>query len=158
MKTLTEMSRSDPEWVMTAFQAMEGPAYPSDPAKALASPTPYTVVDYALRRRFTFMDLKPAFGNERFHAHLLQTGVDEALVHRLDARMRKLSEAIRTDASHLGPGFEVGHSYFVPGPGDEAPDEAWYRTIIEDEVRPLLREYWFDQPKQAREQVDQLLA
>ncbi len=116
------------------------------------------LVDYALRRRFTFFDLKPAFGSDRFQAHLLDAGTDEALVQRIVIRMRELNEAIRSDARNLGPGFEVGHSYFVPSLDDSALDEEAYRRIIEEEVRPLLMEYWFDQPKTAKDHIARLLA
>ncbi len=115
------------------------------------------LVDYALRRRFTFFDLRPAFGSDRFQAHLLESGAEEDLVQRIVARMRELNEVIRTDVRNLGPGFEVGHSYFVPSADDSALTEEGYRRIIDEEVRPLLREYWFDDPEKWKAQVDRLL-
>ena len=36
-------------------------------------------VDYALRRRFVFCDLEPAFGTERFDADLTRRGVEASL-------------------------------------------------------------------------------
>jgi len=115
------------------------------------------LVDYALRRRFTFLDLKPAFGSDRFMSYLLDAGVSQGLVEQIDQRMRALNDAIRSDARNLGPGFEVGHSYFVPGDEEEARDEAWYRRIIREEIAPLLREYWFDNPERAEEHIRTLL-
>ena len=115
------------------------------------------LVDYALRRRFTFIDLKPAFGSERFQTWLLRASDDEDLVQLVVDRMRALNDVIRSDTRNLGPGFEIGHSYFVPGIGEESPDEPWYRTIIEEEILPLLREYWFDEPAKWKEQVARLL-
>lgn len=114
------------------------------------------LVDYALRRRFTFIDLKPAFGSEAFHAHLREAGVEAELVQIIIERMRALNEVIRSDTRSLGPGFEIGHSYFVPGSGEEALDQTWYRTVVDEEIRPLLREYWFDDTERWKEQVARL--
>jgi 5-methylcytosine-specific restriction enzyme B len=114
------------------------------------------LVDYALRRRFSFVDLEPAFGRDRFMSYLVEVGVPEALVNRIDGRMRELNDAIRRDRRNLGPGFEVGHSYFVPGPEDQNLDDAWYTAIVETEVAPLLREYWFDRPDQADDHIRRL--
>ena len=56
--------------------------------------------------------------------------------------MAKLNEKISSD-KELGPGFRIGHSYFVPSDGD-VPSEDWYRHIVDTQIAPLLREYWFD--------------
>ncbi len=105
------------------------------------------MVDYALRRRFAFFPLKPAFGSESFSAFLLEKGVDENLVRSIDQRFRTLNQSIREDAQNLGPGFQVGHSYFVPSGEETALDEQWYRSIVRTQILPLLREYWFDRPQ-----------
>lgn len=52
----------------------------------------------------------------------------------------------------LGPGFRIGHSFFCP-PDGCAPNDAWYREIIDGEIQPLLEEY-FD----SRERVEKLVA
>ena len=112
------------------------------------------IVDYALRRRFAFETLRPAFGTPKFREHLLEAGIEHDLVDGIDAKLARLNEAIRED-DDLGPGFEIGHSYFVP---DESADEAWYRDIIETQIAPLLREYWFDRPDHAEGRIRDLLA
>lgn len=116
------------------------------------------MVDYALRRRFGFIRLEPAFGDERFTNHLVEQGMDEVLVQRITDRMTELNQVIAGDVRNLGPGFQVGHSFFVPADGTEKLDEHWYRHIVEHEIRPLLREYWFDQPEQVNEHVRRLLS
>jgi len=64
-----------------------------------------------------------------------------------------------TNFSNLGPGFEIGHSYFVPDArADEVLDRRWYEAVIRAEIEPLLREYWFDQPQRVAEAVERLLA
>ena len=110
------------------------------------------MVDYALRRRFAFETLRPAYRTEEFREYLIEAGVDRSLVNRIEDRISAINERIREDTD-LGPGFQIGHSYFVPDDGVDSPDERWFRTIVDTQIEPLLREYWFDRP----ETVDELL-
>jgi len=112
------------------------------------------IVDYALRRRFAFETLSPAFGTESFRSHLHSFGVDHGLVDRIDENFIALNERIGSDRE-LGTGFEVGHSFFVPN-GETDLDEGWYINILETQIEPLLREYWFDQPEKVTEEVEKL--
>ncbi|MDD9961753.1 MAG: AAA family ATPase [Gammaproteobacteria bacterium] len=116
------------------------------------------VVDYALRRRFAFETLKPAFatdyGRERFKRHLEAKGATPGLIARISDRIGQLNKKISED-KELGVGFQIGHSYFVPGDGDE-PSEDWYRHIVDTQIVPLLREYWFDSPKDVETEVARL--
>ena len=118
------------------------------------------LVDYALRRRFAFETLEPAYGTDygrtAFEKHLTGKGADRDLAQRISDRMGKLNERIRSD-KELGRGFQIGHSYFVPSGGDE-PSEAWYRDIVDTQIAPLLREYWFDSPKDVKKEVARLAA
>ncbi len=116
------------------------------------------MVDYALRRRFGFIRLEPAFGREAFTEYLTDAGVPEKLVVHIDEELTDLNRAIVEDARNLGRGFEIGHAYFVPSPEDDNLGEEWFRTIVEYEVAPLLREYWFDDEEQAERWVKRLLA
>ena len=113
------------------------------------------VVDYALRRRFAFEELKPVFGSPKtseavakFEKLLRKNNVDRDIVKRMRSQMAKLNEKIRTD-SELGSGFEIGHSYFVPH-GRVKSSGTWYDEIVETQVKPLLQEYWFDRPDDVR--------
>jgi MoxR-like ATPase len=116
------------------------------------------MVDYALRRRFSFVRLPPAFASDGFTDHLAADGVPEPLVERIVERMTELNQVIAEDTRNLGPGFEIGHSYFVPGAEEEGRDEAWYERVVRQEIEPLLHEYWFDQPQRVEEQIGRLLA
>jgi 5-methylcytosine-specific restriction protein B len=116
------------------------------------------MVDYALRRRFAFFRLLPAFDSEAFSEHLVTAGVSEQLVDRIKTRMSALNSRIAADRTSLGPGFEIGHSFFVPPDDADGLDEEWYRSVITGEIEPLLREYWFDQPDQVDRAVKDLLA
>ena len=106
------------------------------------------MVDYALRRRFSFNRLPPAFGTSKF-SNFLQNdmSVPEELVKKINDRFSALNEEIRADHANLGLGFEIGHSYFCSNAVVETFDESWYEAIIHQEIEPLLREYWFDKPK-----------
>ena len=110
------------------------------------------MVDYALRRRFAFETLEPAYRTGEFREYLIEAGVDESLVNRINDSISAINERIREDED-LGPGFQIGHSYFVPSDDEDSPDERWFRTIVDTQIEPLLREYWFDHP----EAVDELL-
>ena len=107
------------------------------------------MVDYALRRRFAFETLKPAYHTEKFREYLMVAGVDPPLIDRIVKEMSEINRRIR-EGKDLGPGFQIGHSYFVPS---DTTDEVWFHTIVDTQIEPLLREYWFDRP----EHVDELL-
>ena len=111
------------------------------------------IVDYALRRRFAFETLMPAYGTGKFREYLLEADVDRVLVDRINRNLSEINERIRDDKD-LGPGFQIGHSYFV---SEESADEQWYLGIVETQIAPLLREYWFDRPEQASRLVEDLL-
>ena len=118
------------------------------------------LVDYALRRRFAFETLEPAYGTDHgrdaFTDYLKSNGADPSLPHLICERMATLNKLIRDDRE-FGRGFEVGHSYFVPDDGVE-PSEDWYRHIVDTQIAPLLREYWFDSPEIFQEAMDVLTA
>ena len=101
------------------------------------------MVDYALRRRFVFIDLAPQFQSEKFKAHLRQRGVPDDVIERIVAHLTALNQQIAAD-KNLGKGFCVGHSFFCPNAVAQTPDATWYQRVIHYEIRPLLEEYWFD--------------
>jgi 5-methylcytosine-specific restriction protein B len=114
-------------------------------------------VDYALRRRFRFITLRPEFGSDRFRRWLLDAGADRSLVDKIAARMQALNDVITADTKNLGAGYQIGHSFFCPTDGVQ-PDDAWYRRVIESEIVPLLQEYWFDDDQKVQQQRSALLA
>lgn len=116
------------------------------------------MVDYALRRRFVFIRLEPAFDSEGFANALSEGGTPDEQLTRVVERMTALNAAIRADTQNLGPGYEIGHSFFVPDPDADAPPDGWYEDVVRFEIAPLLREYWPDQPRRAEEHVARLLA
>jgi hypothetical protein len=115
------------------------------------------LVDYALRRRFGFITLEPEFGSERYREHLLNLGAPTELVDLVVTKLTALNTAIADDKKNLGPGFEIGHSFFTPSSSDVPIGTTWYRKVVADEVGPLLREYWFDNPSKAADWIGNLL-
>jgi len=115
------------------------------------------LVDYALRRRFAFVSLRPKFGDAAFDAWLKERRMPQALVARINQRMGRVNQLISED-SHLGADFALGHSFFCPpGTDFERLDTAWYDGIVRTEVIPLLEEYWYDNPTRVREATEALL-
>ena len=115
------------------------------------------MVDYALRRRFVFFDVKPQFKNPKFRAHLARVGVEGEVIESIVQKMPKLNSAIRNDTANLGPGFEIGHSFFCPPESDISFGRDWYEDVVEWEIRPLLNEYWYDNPAKVLDLVEGLL-
>ena len=111
------------------------------------------LVDYALRRRFAFFTLSPQFESDKFQSAITENGGSLDLVKKIRNRIGALNQVITNERRDLGPGFQIGHSYFCPT-GPITSDDAWYTNVINTEIKPLIEEYWFDSP----EKVDTLTA
>jgi MoxR-like ATPase/predicted RNA-binding protein with PUA-like domain len=114
-----------------------------------------SIVDYALRRRFGFINLEPKFQTAGFEKQLRDAGASEALIRKIQTRISSLNQQIADDTRNLGLGFRIGHSYFCANAG-VTPDETWYVDIVDSEVKPLLDEYWVDSPERVDEIISQL--
>ena len=115
------------------------------------------VVDYALRRRFAFVDLGANLESPKFRKQLLEAGVSNGLITTVIDRVGTLNAEIVGDVANLGPGFAIGHSFFCAGPVHNELEADWYSRVIKTEIAPLLREYWFDAPSKAEHWYEQLL-
>lgn len=113
-------------------------------------------LDYALRRRFAVVELRPQFG-AALRQHLRARQVPAPLVEQLCSRLAALNQTIANDPE-LGPDFAIGHSYFCQPPADPAQAAAWLRLVMEQEIGPLLADYWREQPATAAAQLRKLLA
>ncbi len=98
------------------------------------------MIDYALRRRFSFFRISPGFDSDGFRAYMNQ--LDNETFNTLIDRVKELNKVIVDDPS-LGREFRIGHSYFCSRNKDTCTED-WMREIVEYEVLPLLEEYWFD--------------
>ena len=86
-----------------------------------------SLVDYALRRRFAFLEMDPGFSSKVFAEVLTKRNISNTMIERIRATMGELNRKIEEDSMNLGKGFRIGHSFFVP------------TSKIEDE------EKWFDE-------------
>ena len=114
------------------------------------------MVDFALRRRFAFVDLEPIFGNVWRDWVQAQCKIDEEFLSQVEARMNALNKQIAED-SNLGAQFRVGHSYVTHSAGEIDNSREWFKQVVETEIGPLLDEYWFDAPDIAQKAREQLL-
>lgn len=96
------------------------------------------MIDYALRRRFSFFEMEPGFDSEGFAAY--QKALDNETFDELIAKVKELNAEIARDKS-LGAGFRIGHSYLC---GRDACDEEWLQEVVDYDILPMLSEYWFD--------------
>jgi len=103
------------------------------------------MLDYALRRRFAFFEMKPGFDTDGFREYRM--GLASEKFDRLISSIGNLNATIATDDS-LGEGFCIGHSYFCNL--KKVTDRA-LSDIVEYELIPLLKEYWFDEPTKVKD-------
>lgn len=96
------------------------------------------MLDYALRRRFAFITVEPAFKSDGFRQLMLES--NNIKFNKLARKIMDLNKAICEDEM-LGPGFQIGHSYFCLGRPVTTED---LQRIIDFEIMPLLQEYWYD--------------
>lgn len=115
-----------------------------------------SMLDYALRRRFAFFDMKPAFDTDGFKKY--QRALNNSKFNSLIECVKELNTCIIEDES-LGEGFCIGHSYFCGLDELEKDDlriETVLSRIIKFELIPLLKEYWFDEPNKVKDWTDKL--
>ena len=73
------------------------------------------------------------------------------IIDKIIEKFTDLNNIIKKDRT-LGKSYTIGHSYFC----DKLDDEE-YKNIIEYEIAPTLREYWFDNEEKAEKEIKKLL-
>lgn len=111
------------------------------------------IVDYALRRRFAFINLEPDFGVP-FQAFVRSKNLSDGLIDHILKSIEKVNNEIQKDIN-LGSGFRIGHSYFCSFPGN-MDESDWYNEVIAFEIKPLLDEIWFDDTDKVRRLVNEI--
>lgn len=96
------------------------------------------MIDYALRRRFSFFEVEPGFDSEGFIHY--QNELNSETLNELVSKVKDLNREIASDKS-LGKGFCIGHSYFC---GRDVCTDEWLHSIVDYDILPMLSEYWFD--------------
>ena len=102
------------------------------------------MIDYALRRRFSFFEVEPGFDSEGFIHY--QNELNNEMFNELVNKVKELNREISLDKS-LGKGFCIGHSYFC---GRDVCTEEWLHSIVDYDILPMLNEYWFDDPNKVQ--------
>src|SRR5262249_40394604 len=95
------------------------------------------------------------FEEASFAHGLASLGVDATLRQQIVKRLCRLNTDIAKDPG-LGTGYCIGHSYFCQK-GNGAADQNWYKRIVQTEIKPLLSEYWFENPERVDDAVARLL-
>lgn len=98
------------------------------------------MIDYALRRRFSFFEIEPGFESKGFSEY--QRTLENDTFDELIKKVIELNEEISRDKS-LGKGFCIGHSYFCGRTKKTCTDE-WMQSVVDYDILPMLQEYWFD--------------
>lgn len=113
------------------------------------------MIDYALRRRFSFFTMKPGFESNGFM--VWQNEVRNDVFDTLIEKIKKLNADIAADDS-LGEGFCIGHSYFVYDEKNIPANgvEAWLRNVVYYDICPMLDEYWFDDKQKSEHWQNEL--
>ena len=96
------------------------------------------MIDYALRRRFSFFEVEPGFDSDGFIKY--QNELNNETLNELVSKVKELNREIALDKS-LGKGFCIGHSYFC---GKKVCTDEWLHAIVDYDILPMLSEYWFD--------------
>lgn len=110
------------------------------------------LMDYALRRRFSFFEMQPGFDTEGFKEY--QKNKHSEKLDTLVERLKELNEGIAKDSS-LGKGFCIGHSYLCNLPAEDLEDTL--HSIVAYDILPQLKEYWFDNESKYKEWKSKLI-
>ena len=103
------------------------------------------LIDYALRRRFSFFEMSPGFMTQGFRTYCDERIGNDETFNALITQLNNLNRAIAEDPA-LGKGFRIGHSYLCL-PKGEVYSEEWLQSVVEYDILPTLQEYWFDDPE-----------
>ncbi len=109
------------------------------------------MIDYALRRRFSFYTISPAFDNLKFVEY--QNTIVNPHFNNLINIVKQLNETIKNDST-LGKGFMIGHSYLTELSRDVTDEQLF--NIVEYKLIPLIEEYWFDEESKVSQWSDLL--
>jgi len=106
------------------------------------------MIDYALRRRFSFFEMKPGFNSPAFEEEMRKKM--EPRLNSLVKAIVELNKVIENDDS-LGSGFCIGHSYLC-----NLGYHYELENIVEYDIIPMLREYWFDNDERFNQEAQKL--
>ncbi|HOY65979.1 MAG TPA: AAA family ATPase [Candidatus Ozemobacteraceae bacterium] len=140
----------EPDFYVPPRLHMIGTMNAAEPARGLT--------DLSFRRRFAFVHLEPCFDAPAYRNHLRNAGMPADLVETLCSRMSALNGRIAAEAGHLGPGYRIGHSYFMPPDQPVTSWNGWYAEVVQTQIRPLLECYWPHEPARIERETAHLLS
>lgn len=134
------------------------------------------MIDYALRRRFSFISIPPVFEGikddditswgspdssadetKRVFAHFLNK--EKLNTEYGKSLIKVVIDLNREIEDKLGKGFIIGHSYFCNlSIDDNDITKECLRDVIEYDIVPLLEEYWFDDTDMVKKWKETLFA
>ena len=113
-----------------------------------------TMIDYALRRRFSFITLEPAFENKKLENHLINDeGIDDEFAIKITQMYVQLNQFIID--TFKNDNFVIGHSYFI-NQLDRDRLESSYNEIVQYDIKPLLEEYFFGENEKINEALNKI--
>lgn len=113
-----------------------------------------TMIDYALRRRFSFITLNPAFENRKLENYLINDeGIDDEFATKITQMYIQLNRFIKD--TFKNDNFIIGHSYFI-NQLDRDKLESSYKEIVKYDIKPLLEEYFFGEEEKINEALNKI--
>lgn len=113
-----------------------------------------TMIDYALRRRFSFITLEPAFENKKLENYLIDDeGIDDEFATKITQMYIQLNRFIKDRFKN--DNFVIGHSYFI-NQLDRDKLESSYNEIVQYDIKPMLEEYFFGEKEKIDEALDKI--
>ena len=163
MLTLLESNKRDPSEALTLAHPKSDDERVHIPSNVYVIGTmnladrSIALVDFALRRRFAFVDIDPVF-DARWRLFVnREYNLSIGFLADIGSWMTALNESISSDR-RLGPNFQIGHSVMIPTSSTSHENQIqWFRDVVEFEIGPLLYEYWFNEPEKAEREKRQLL-
>jgi 5-methylcytosine-specific restriction enzyme B len=115
------------------------------------------IVDFAFRRRFSFVGLEPRIGEEWRNWVIRNRNMNATDALQIAQKIGQLNKTICEDG-RLGKSFCIGHSYVTPSHSlEDQSTREWFGQVVASEIKPLLEEYWFDDPAMAEREANRLL-
>lgn len=109
-------------------------------------------MDYALRRRFSFIEIEPQFKSNKFQMYLKKCNEYRYLEKILNI-IDNINQSILEDET-LGKNYMIGHSYFC---NLEELSKNDINEIINFDIIPLIEEYWINNESKFLEFKNELL-
>ena len=165
MLTLLEADKRNPENALTTLYSQEGEAvFLPDNFFVIGTMNQadrsLAMVDMALRRRFAFINLEPQLGSTWRNFCVAQRNRNDQALSEIARRIEEVNQLIRDDFN-LGDDYLIGHSFVTPRRklADSSFDATmeWFNQVVASDLKPLIGEYWFDNPAKREQALNVLI-